>query len=85
MGMDEQRIGELAKAALAESKRNDCELIGVKPVGEGGGAWRIELMDVMLKHEPFHVNISADDASPETEIKDSIRRAVAQHFSIESY
>lgn len=81
--MDEQRMLEVAKAALAESKRNDCELIGVKP--GGAGAWRLELMDVMLKREPFHVNVIADDSSPETEIKDSIRRAIAEHFSIESY
>jgi hypothetical protein len=81
--MDEQKMTELAKAALAESKRNDCELIDVKPVG--AGAWRIELMDVMLKREPFRISVSADDASPETEIKDAIRRAVAEHFSIESY
>jgi hypothetical protein len=81
--MDEQRMMELAKAALADSKRNDCELIGVKSVG--AGAWQIELMDVMLKREPFSVSLVADDSSPETEIKDALRRAIAAHFSIESY
>jgi hypothetical protein len=74
---------QLAKDALAESKRNDCELTSV---GESGaGAWRIELMDVMLKREPFVVKVNADDAASEQEIKDAIRRAIAEHFSTASY
>lgn len=80
--MDERKLTELAKQALAESGRNDCELTGVT---ERGGAWRVELMDVMLKREPFAVEVRADEASGDEEIKDAIRRAVAQHFSAESY
>ena len=74
---------ELVKAALAESKRNDCEFVGVRAAGEG--AWRVELMDVMLKREPFAVELSADDSATDEEIKDALRRAVAEHFSAESY
>jgi vacuolar-type H+-ATPase subunit F/Vma7 len=74
---------QLAKDALAESKRNDCELTNVRE--SGAGAWRIELMDVMLKREPFVVKVSADDSTSEQEIKDAIRRAVAEHFSTASY
>jgi vacuolar-type H+-ATPase subunit F/Vma7 len=81
--MDEQKMTELAKAALAESKRNDCELINVKP--DAGSAWRVELMDVMLKREPFAVRVSADESDSDEEIKESLRRAIAEHFSIESY
>lgn len=81
--MDEQRMTELARAALAESKRNDCEVTGAK--ADGGGAWRVELMDVMLKREPFAVRVGAHDASTEEEIKEAVRRAVAEHYSVESY
>jgi hypothetical protein len=81
--MDEQRMTELARAALAESKRNDCEITGAK--ADAGGAWRVRLMDVMLKREPFAVRVSADDASSDEEIKEAIRRAVAEHYSVESY
>ncbi len=81
--MDERRIEELAREALAESERNDCELVGVRAAG--GGAWRIELMDVMLKREVFSVNVRADESSPAGAIKDSIRRCIAEHYSIESY
>jgi vacuolar-type H+-ATPase subunit F/Vma7 len=81
--MDERKMTELARAALAESKRNDCELINVKP--DANGTWRVELMDVMLKREPFAVRVSADESASEEEIKEALRRAVAEHFSIESY
>jgi hypothetical protein len=81
--MDEQRMTELARASLAESKRNDCELTGVK--ADASGAWRVELMDVMLKREPFAVRVSADGAATEEEIKEAIRRAIAEHYSVESY
>ena len=77
--MDERKITELAKEALAESKRNDCELVGVR--ASGAGAWRVELMDVMLKRETFAIDLRGDDATAEEEIKDAIRRAVAEHFS----
>lgn len=81
--MDEQRMTELARAALAESKRNDCEITGAK--ADADGAWRVQLMDVMLKREPFAVRVGADDASSDEEIKEAIRRAVAEHYSVESY
>ncbi|MDQ3907460.1 MAG: hypothetical protein M3268_03860 [Acidobacteriota bacterium] len=81
--MDEGRMAELAKEALADSRRNDCEFVGVRVVG--AGVWRIELMDVMLKREPFAVSVRADAGMPDSEIKDAIRRAVAEHYSIDSY
>ncbi|MFL6228066.1 MAG: hypothetical protein ACJ741_04745 [Pyrinomonadaceae bacterium] len=81
--MDEQTMTGLVKDALAESKRTDCELINVKP--DAGGAWRVELMDVMLKREPFAVRVSAGDSASQEEIKEALRRAVAEHYSIESY
>jgi hypothetical protein len=81
--MDEQRMTELARAALAESKRNDCEVTGAKR--DAGGAWRVELMDVMLKREPFAVRVGADDTASDEEIKEAIRRAIAEHYSVESY
>ncbi|HVG30556.1 MAG TPA: hypothetical protein VM864_12690 [Pyrinomonadaceae bacterium] len=81
--MDEQRMTELARAALVESKRNDCEVTGAK--ADGGGAWRVELMDVMLKREPFAVRVGADEQSSDEEIREAIRRAVAEHYSVESY
>ena len=74
---------ELVKAALAESKRNDCEFVGVRAAG--AGAWRVELMDVMLKREPFSVELRAGASATDEEIKDALRRAVAEHFSAESY
>lgn len=79
--MDAQRLESLAREALAESKRNDCEFVAVREVA--GGAWEVELMDVMLKREPFRVRVAA--GAGDAVIKDSIRRAVAEHFSIESY
>jgi hypothetical protein len=81
--MDEQRMTELARAALAESRRNDCEITGVK--ADANGAWRVQLMDVMLKREPFAVRVNAEDSSTDEEIKEAIRRAVAEHYSVESY
>ncbi|MDT7540844.1 MAG: hypothetical protein QOE33_748 [Acidobacteriota bacterium] len=81
--MDEGRVTELAKEAIKESKRNDCEFISVRAVE--AGAWRIELMDVMLKQEPFTVSVSAQDAASDSAIKESIRRSVAEHYSLASY
>ncbi len=81
--MDEGRMTELAREALADSKRNDCELTGVR--AGAGGAWRVELMDVMLKREPFAVIVRTGAGANDSEIKDAIRRAVAEHYSIDSY
>jgi hypothetical protein len=82
--MGEGRMAMLVKDALAESKRNDCEFVGVR-VGGAGGAWHIELMDVMLKQEPFTLKVNAEAAASDSEIKESIRRAVAEHYSTSSY
>jgi hypothetical protein len=81
--MDEGRLAGLVKDALAESKRNDCEFVGVRATD--AGAWRIELMDVMLKQEPFTLKVNAEAAASDSEIKESIRRAVAEHYSTSSY
>ncbi len=81
--MDEGRMAELAKEALADSKRNDCEFVGVR-AGDAG-AWRVELIDVMLKREPFAVTVRTHENAPDSEIKDAVRRAVAEHYSIDSY
>jgi hypothetical protein len=81
--MDEGRMVELAKEALADSKRNDCEFVGAR--GDGAGAWRIELMDVMLKREPFAVTVRVEADASDAMIKDVIRRAIAEHYSIDSY
>jgi hypothetical protein len=77
-------MAELAKETLAESKRNDCEFTGVR-AAPAAGAWQIELMDVMLKREPFTISVSAQEAVSDSAIKESIRRAVAEHYSIASY
>jgi hypothetical protein len=81
--MDEARMTELARAALKESGRNDCELIGVK--AGGGGAWSVELLDVMQTREAFTVRVSVLPEATEAEVREAIRRGVAEHFSIESY
>ena len=81
--MDEQRLMGLAKEAIADSKRTDCEVISVKP--DANDAWRVELMDVMLKREPFAVRVNADESATEQEIKEAFRRAIAEHYSMESY
>jgi hypothetical protein len=81
--MDEGRMAELAKEALAESRRNDCEFVGAR--AEGTGAWRIELMDVMLKREPFAVSLRTGADASDAAIKEAVRRAVAEHYSIDSY
>ena len=81
--MDEQRLTALATEAIADSKRTDCEVVGVK--AEAEGAWRVELMDVMLKGEPFSVRIATDGSQSEQELKEALRRAIAEHYSMESY
>jgi hypothetical protein len=52
---------------------------------DAAGAWRVGLMDVMLKREPFTVRVEANDSGTEEEIKEAIRRAVAEHYSVESF
>lgn len=81
--MDDKRMGELAKSAIADSKRNDCEFVGVRVGSEG--RWYVKLMDVMLKREPFEVSILTVEDTSDAEIKDAIRRAIATHYSLDSY
>jgi hypothetical protein len=80
-----ERLEELARQALAESRRNDCELISVK-AGEGAEhSWTIDLLDVMQEQEPFRVTLETAPASTDEEIKEAIRRGIAEHFSAASY
>lgn len=80
-----ERLEELARQALAESKRNDCELISVKAADGAEHSWTIDLLDVMQQQEPFRVTLEAAPASTDEEIKEAIRRGIAEHFSATSY
>ncbi|HEX8131093.1 MAG TPA: hypothetical protein VF527_18480 [Pyrinomonadaceae bacterium] len=80
-----EQLEELARQALAESRRNDCELISVKPTTGAEQSWTIDLLDVMQKQEPFRVTLETTHASTEEEIKEAIRRGIAEHFSATSY
>lgn len=79
--MDKQRMEALAREALGDSKRNDCEFVGADR--GAGGAWRVELMDVMMKREIFVVEVTPSAGATEEEIKESVRRGIAEHFSAE--
>jgi hypothetical protein len=83
--MEVERLEELARQALAESRRNDCEVISVKAAEGAEHAWSIDLLDVMQQQEPFRVTLEAAPASTEEEIKEAIRRGIAEHFSATSY
>jgi DNA-binding transcriptional LysR family regulator len=83
--MSVERLEELAREALAESRRNDCELISVAAQEGAEHSWSIDLLDVMQKQEPFRVTLEAAPASSEEEIKEAIRRGIAEHFSAASY
>jgi DNA-binding transcriptional LysR family regulator len=83
--MQVERLEELARQALAESRRNDCELISVAAAEGREHSWSIDLLDVMQKQEPFRVTLEAAPASSEEEIKEAIRRGIAEHFSAASY
>lgn len=80
-----EQIEELARQALAESQRNDCQIVSVAAQDGAEGSWSIDLLDVMQKQEPFRVTLEAAPASTEEEIKEAIRRGIAEHFSAASY
>ncbi|MCA1565367.1 MAG: hypothetical protein LC803_06985 [Acidobacteria bacterium] len=82
--MEAERLEELARHALAESRRNDCEVISVKAAEGAQHSWSIDLLDVMQQQEPFRVTLEAAPASTEEEIKEAIRRGIAEHFSATS-
>jgi hypothetical protein len=83
--MSVEHIEELAREALAESQRNDCQIVSVAAQDEPENSWSIDLLDVMQKQEPFRVTLVAAPASTEEEIKEAIRRGIAEHFSAASY
>jgi DNA-binding transcriptional LysR family regulator len=83
--MEVGRLEELARQALAESRRNDCEVISVKAAEGAENSWSIDLLDVLHQQEPFRVTLEAAPASTEEEIKEAIRRGIAEHFSATSY
>lgn len=83
--MQVERLEELARQALAESRRNDCELISVAAAEGSEHSWSIDLLDVMQQQEPFRVTLETSPASTEEEIKEAIRRGIAEHFSATSY
>jgi hypothetical protein len=83
--MGVERLEELARQALAESNRNDCQFVSAAPKDDAGNVWSIDFLDVMQKQEPFRVTLEAAPASSEEEIKEAIRRGIAEHFSATSY
>ena len=80
-----EHLEELARQALVESRRNDCELISVQAADGAEHSWTIDLLDVMQQQEPFRVTLDAAPAATEEEIKEAIRRGIAEHFSAASY
>jgi len=74
-------LKELAKQALEESARTDCQLVSVELKDESENSWSIDFLDVMHSQEPFRVNLKVAPAATEEEIKEAIRRGVAEHFS----
>ena len=80
-----EQIEELARHALTESRRDDCQIVSVAAQDEAEHTWSIDLLDVMQKQEPFRVTLVAAPASSEEEIKEAIRRGIAEHFSAASY
>ena len=79
-----ERLEELARQALEESHRTDCQVVSVAAKEGAEQTWIIDLLDVMQKQEPFRVTLEAAPASSEEEIKEAIRRGVAEHFSAAS-
>ncbi|HEV2803074.1 MAG TPA: hypothetical protein VGW12_21585 [Pyrinomonadaceae bacterium] len=83
--MSLERMEALARQALAESRRNDCEFISVATTDGAAHSWSIDLLDVLHKQEPFRVTLEAAPAATDEEIKEAIRRGIAEHFSATSY
>jgi hypothetical protein len=83
--MSVEHIEELARQALIESRRNDCQLVSVAAQDGVENVWSIDLLDVMQKQEPFRVTLEVAPASTAEEIKEAIRRGIAEHFSAAGY
>ena len=80
-----EQMEELAREALVESQRNDCQLVSVAAKEGTEHSWSIDFLDVMQQQEPFRVTLEAAPASTSEEIKEAIRRGIAEHFSATSY
>lgn len=76
-----EQLEKLAKESLSESRRTDCEFVSVNPTDGDENAWLIYFLDVMQRQEPFRVRLEIAPAATEEEIKEAIRRGVAEHFS----
>ncbi|MGI9107827.1 MAG: hypothetical protein ACR2G4_16450 [Pyrinomonadaceae bacterium] len=79
--MRREQLETLAREAIAESGRNDCQFVSVKAQAGSDHLWSIDLLDVMGKQEPFRVTLETTPAGTEEEIKEAIRRGIAEHFS----
>jgi len=79
--MRAEGLKKLAEQALAESARTDCQLVSVAATDEAENNWSIDFLDVMQQQEPFRVNLEVAPAATEEEIKEAVRRGVAEHFS----
>ena len=80
-----EQLTELARQALEESARTDCQLVSVVAKDGTENGWSIDFLDVMQEQEPFRVNLEVAPAASAEEIKEAIRRGVAEHFSASSY
>ena len=76
-----EQLQQLAKQALEESARTDCQFVSAVAEDESKNDWSIDFLDVMQEQEPFRVNLEVAPAATEEEIKEAIRRGVAEHFS----
>ncbi|HLL72910.1 MAG TPA: hypothetical protein VK363_15815 [Pyrinomonadaceae bacterium] len=83
--MGVERLEELARQALADSNRNDCQFVSAAAKDGAVNTWSIDFLDVMQKQEPFRVTLEVAPAGSEEEIKEAIRRGIAEHFSASSY
>ena len=79
--MRAEQLKELAKQALEESARTDCQLVSAAAKDDSENTWSIDFLDVMQQQEPFRVNLEVAPAATDEEIKEAIRRGVAEHFS----
>lgn len=83
--MRAEQLKELAKQALEESARTDCQLVSVAAKDKSESGWSIDFLDVMHSQEPFRVNLEVTPVATAEEIKEAIRRGVAEHFSASGY
>jgi hypothetical protein len=81
-----EQLETLAREALEESRRNDCQLVSVAAKeGADNNVWSIDFLDVMQTQEPFRVTLETTTDSTTEEIKEAIRRGIAEHFSAAGY